>query len=70
VSGDPSTGPTSDQFTLIAADDAGKLPGQISDSNPAASVASAHKAATSNLPITAFPPLAEAVILMTDLIRK
>jgi hypothetical protein len=66
LSGIPSTGPTSDQSTVIAADDAGVLPAQMSVSNPAASTASTQKVAASNPPATAFPPLIDPDILMTN----
>jgi hypothetical protein len=67
VSADPSS--RADDFTPTAADAAGKLPGQIWDPNAAASIPNKEAAATSNPPITAFPPLTEIAILKMNLAR-
>ena len=65
MSADPST--RSDDRAETAADADGNLPGQICDSNAAASAANTKEAATSNPPITAFPPPSETVILKMEL---
>jgi len=64
VSGKPSIKPTSDQFTVMVAFEAGRLPGQASDSNPAASGASALAAAAISAASAAFRLWADRVILM------
>jgi hypothetical protein len=65
VSADPST--RADDVTPTAADADGKLPGQIWDSNAAASITIKEAAATSSPPIAAFLPLTEITILKLNL---
>ena len=67
MSAEPST--RADDFEETTADAEGKLPGQIWDSNAAASLANKETAATSNPPITAFPLLTEIAIFKMILAR-
>jgi len=68
VSPDPST--VTGDVTEIIADAAGKLPGQICDSNAAADVANQEMVATTTNPtIIAFVPLPETAIFKLNLTR-